>query len=108
MNSNNYIQIAGRLTADVTPNESNSFARLTVAMNFGKDDKKEALFLNGVIYAKEFEKNKQTIPWDLLKKGQQIFLTGRLQPNNWTDKDGKEHKDMHIVINKIRDKEIDE
>ncbi len=102
MNSNNYIQIAGRLTADVTPNESRTFARFTLAMNFGREDRKETLFLSCVAFQKEFEDNNQVIPWDLLKKGQQILLTGRLQPNNWKDKEGNLHKDMNIVVNKIR------
>ena len=108
MNSNNYIQIAGRLTADVTPNESKSFARFTVAMNFGKDDKKEALFLNCVAFQKEFEDNKQTIPWDLLKKGREILLTGRIRPNTWTDKEGNLHKELDIAVNKIRDRNMDD
>ena len=103
MNSNNYIQVSGRLTADVTPNESRSFARFSIAMNFGRDEKKETLFLNCVAFQKEFEDNRQDIPWDILKKGRQVFVTGRLHPNSWKDKNGNVHKDMDIVVNKIRD-----
>ena len=103
MNSNNYIQVSGRLTADVTPNEAQSFARFSIAMNFGKEEKKETLFLNCVAFQKEFEDNRQSVPWDILKKGQQVFLTGRLHPNNWTDTEGVLHKGMDIVVNKIRD-----
>ena len=102
MNPNNYIQISGRLTADVTSNENKTFARFSIAKNFEGATKK-ALFLNCVIFKKEFDDNKQTIPWDLLKKGQEVLLTGKLHPNTWTDKDGAEHQDIEIVVNKIRD-----
>ena len=107
MNPTNYIQISGRLTADVTSNENKTFARFSIAKNFEGATKK-ALFLNCVIFKKEFDDNKQTIPWDLLKKGQEILITGKLAPNNWTDKDGVEHKGIDIIVNKIRDTAEDE
>ena len=102
MNPNNYIQISGRLTADVTSNENKTFARFSIAKNFEGATKK-ALFLNCVIFKKEFDDNQQVIPWDLLKKGQEVLLTGKLTPNTWTDKNGTEHQDIEIVVNKIRD-----
>ena len=102
MNTGNYIQLSGRLTADVTPNEGKTFARFTLAQNFISSDK-QARFFRCVIIKKEFDDNQQTIPWDLLKKGQEVLLTGKLHPNTWTDKDGTEHQDIEIVVNKIRD-----
>ena len=39
MNTGNYIQLSGRLTADVTPNEGKTFARFTLAKNFTKEGK---------------------------------------------------------------------
>ena len=39
MNTGNYIQLSGRLTADVTPNEGKTFARFTLAKNFISSDK---------------------------------------------------------------------
>ena len=102
MNSGNYIQLSGRLTADVTPNEGKTFARFTLAKNFSKDNK-DARFFRCVIFKKEFDDNQQVVPWDLLKKGQEVLLTGKLTPNTWTDKNGIEHQDIEIVVNKIRD-----
>ena len=102
MNPNNYIQISGRLTADVTPNENKTFARFNLAKNFVGADKK-TIFLSCVIFKKEFDDNEQIIPWDLLKKGQEVLITGKLAPNNWTDKEGIEHKGFDIIVNKIRD-----
>ena len=77
MNTGNYIQLSGRLTADVTPNEGKTFARFTLAKNFSKDNK-NARFFRCVIFKKEFDDNQQNIPWDLLKKGQEVLLTGKL------------------------------
>ena len=102
MNTGNYIQLSGRLTADVTPNEGKTFARFTLAKNFSKDNK-SSRFFRCVIFKKEFDDNQQTIPWDLLKKGQEVLITGKLAPNNWTDKEGVEHKGFDIIVNKIRD-----
>ena len=102
MNTGNYIQLSGRLTADVTPNEGKTFARFTLAKNFTKDNK-SSRFFRCVIFKKEFDDNQQSIPWDLLKKGQEVLLTGKYHPNTWTDKDGVEHQDLEIVVNKIRD-----
>ena len=64
MNPNNHIQISGRLTADLTSNENKTFARFSIAKNFLSSDK------SCVIFKKEFDDNKQTVPWDLLMKGQ--------------------------------------
>lgn len=100
-NSNNYIQISGRLTSDVTPNEKKTFARFSIAHNMGKNT--DAMFFNCVIFKKEFDDNQQSIPWDKLEKGNEFFVTGKLAPNNWTDKEGHLHKSFDIVVNKIRD-----
>lgn len=36
-----------------------------------------------------------------LQKGDLVLITGRLEPNDWTDKDGNEHKSMAIVLNTV-------
>ena len=105
MNTQNYIHLSGRLTADVQPNESMTFARFSIAQNQG--EKSDTLFMNCVIFQKEFEKNNQTIPWDMLKKGNEIFVCGRIRPNNWTDGAGNSHKGYEIVLSKIRDTDAD-
>ena len=33
----------------------------------------------------------------------EVLFTGKFHPNIWTDKDGVEHQDLEIVVNKIRD-----
>ena len=99
--SDNYIQMSGRLTADVTSNDKKTYARFCIVHNFIGDT--DPLFLNCVIYKKEFDNNRQTIPWDMLEKGAEIFVTGKLTPNNWTDRDGVNHRGFEVVVNKIRD-----
>ena len=43
MNPNNYIQISGRLTDDVTPNENKTFERFNLSKNFVGADKRAPL-----------------------------------------------------------------
>lgn len=100
MNPQNYIQISGRLVADAKPNSGKTYARFSIAHNFGQDT--PSLFMNCVVFQQEFEKNKQSIPWDLLSKGTDILLTGRLRPNNWTDDNGVERRGIDIIVDKIR------
>ena len=78
MNTGNYIQLSGRLTADVTPNEGKTFARFTLAKNFSKDNK-DARFFRCVIFKKEFDDNQQVVPWDLLKKGHSAQADNRYE-----------------------------
>lgn len=103
--ADNYIQMSGRLTADVTPNEKKTFARFCIAHNITKDS--DPIFLNCVIFKKEFDENRQTIPWDMLQKGTEIFVTGKLAPNNWTDKEGNLRRGFDVVVSKIRDNAVD-
>ena len=101
--ADNYIQMSGRLTADVTPNDKKTFARFCIAHNFIGDT--GPIFLNCVIYKKEFDENRQVIPWDILQKGVEIFVTGKLAPNSWTDREGVKHRGFDVVVNKIREAE---
>ena len=101
MNSQNYIQISGRLTSDVTPNDKKTYARFSIAHNFLGET--EAMFLNCVIYKMEFDRNNQSIPWDILDKGREVLVTGRLTPNVWKDRNGETRKSFEIVVDKIRD-----
>lgn len=105
MNTQNYIHLSGRLTADAQPNQAMTFSRFSIAQNQGEG--KDTLFMNCVVFKQEFDKNNQTIPWDLLKKGSEVFVCGRIRPNNWTDNDGASHKGFEIVLNKIRQNDTD-
>ena len=84
MNTGNYIQLSGRLTADVTPNEGKTFARFTLAKNFAKDNK-SSRFFRCVIFKKEFDDNKQNIPWGLLKNEWSVALVSCQAPSPLSD-----------------------
>lgn len=38
---------------------------------------------------------------DSLQKGDLVLVSGRLEPNDWEDKEGTKHRDMVILINTI-------
>ena len=101
MTPQNYIQISGRLLSDANPNSGKTYTRFTIAHNFGNDT--PSLFMNCVVFSREFEKNRQTIPWEILKKGRDVLVTGRLRPNVWTDDSGVTRKGIDIIVDKIRD-----
>lgn len=103
MNAKNYIQISGRLTSDARTNDTRSYARFTLAVNFTSGDRKEALFISCVAFPKEFQSNGQTIPFDMLTRGREVLVTGRISPRTITSQDGTRKTDMEIVANKIRD-----
>lgn len=77
--SENSFTMTGRLVKDVVTNESKSFARFTLAHNFGKD--MDALFTDVVAFAKNGKKDVD-IPFDILVKGAKIRVSGFMRPNN--------------------------
>lgn len=70
-------------------------ARYTLAVNrkYKANGQTEADFIDCVAFGKigEFAEK-------YLKKGQQIAITGRLQVNNWTDRDGNKRRNMGVVV----------
>ena len=56
----------------------------------------DPMFLNVVVFGKQAEHLT-----DSVGKGDTIVLSGRLKPNNWTDKEGVEHKDVQIHADEI-------
>lgn len=102
MDTRNYIQISGRLVADVEPNEKKSYARICIAHNY-REKSMKPLYIDCVLYEKEFARNGQAIPWSHLRQGNDILITGRLETRYWTDADKKDHVKMYVVVDKIRD-----
>ena len=96
----NKVILLGRLTKDpevrYTEGEKPvAVARYTLAVNrkYKANGQTEADFIDCVAFGKigEFAEK-------YLKKGQQIAITGRLQVNNWTDRDGNKRKNMGVVV----------
>lgn len=94
----NLIVLIGRLTKEpeVRYSGQTTIARYTIAVDrrFKKDGQPEADFFNCTAFGKtaEFAEN-------YLHKGTKIAITGELQNNNYTDKDGVKHYADQIIVN---------
>lgn len=93
----NLITLLGRLTKDVestTTQSGTAIAKFSIAVNrrYKKDGEATADFFNVTAFGKVAEFISK-----YMSKGQQIALEGRLQNNNWTDKDGNKRYDTQII-----------
>ena len=94
MKSDNLVQLSGFLTKDVITNEKKSFAAFTIGRKVGED----TLYMNCIA----FPNQKSKIPFDILAKGNEVFVAGYLRPNKYT-KDGKTTYTIQLVVEKIRE-----
>lgn len=95
----NKVMLMGRLTADpvlrYTPNTNMAVARYSLAVERSfskKGEEKQTDFINIVVWGKPAEFANQ-----YFKKGSQIVITGRLQMNRWTDKNGQNRTTLEVV-----------
>lgn len=96
----NQCNVIGTLTRDPelrTVSSGTSTTKLCIAINHKYKDKQETLFLNIVLWGKMAETAHQ-----YLKKGSQAFFSGRLEMNKYTDKNGDERQDWHIVADTMQ------
>ena len=94
MKSDNLVQLSGFLTKDVITNEKKSFAAFTIGRKVGED----TLYMNCI----SFHNQKFKIPFDILAKGNEVFVAGYLRPNKYT-KDDKTTYTIQLVVEKIRE-----
>ena len=94
MKSDNLVQLSGFLTKDVITNENKSYAAFSIGRKVGED----TLYMNCIA----FPNQKFKIPFDILAKGNEIFVAGYLRPNEYT-KNGITHKTIQLVVEKIRE-----
>ena len=93
----NTVTLAGRISQDVELKyvESGSCkANLSIAVNKwnSKEKKEEANFFNVEVWGKQAE-----FMGEYGKKGQQVFIQGRLDTSQWTDEAG--NKKSRVFIN---------
>ncbi len=96
----NKVILLGRLTRDVEirytqsaePMAVASFA-LAVDRAYKKDGKTETDFFNCVCFGKRGESISQ-----YFHKGNKIAVSGRLQVNNYTDKEGNKRTSINVVV----------
>ena len=91
----------GRLTRDPEIFNSNSgttFARFSIAVDrrFKREGEPDADFFNCTAFGKTTEFVEK-----YLQKGTKVLVTGRLQNNNYTNKDGQKVYDVRIMVEEI-------
>lgn len=97
----NKIILMGRLVRDPEISSSTSgttFARFTIAVDrrFKKEGEPDADFFNCTSFGKQAEFVEK-----YLKKGTKIVVSGRLQNNNYTNKEGQKVYDVRIMVEEI-------
>lgn len=97
----NKVILLGRLCKDPEVSSSTSgttFARYSIAVDrkFKKEGEPEADFFNCVSFNKQAEFVER-----YLKKGTKVVVTGRLQNNNYTNKDGQKVYDIRVMAEEI-------
>lgn len=91
----------GRLTRDPEISSSNSgttFARFSIAVDrrFKREGEPDADFFNCTAFGKTAEFVEK-----YLKKGTKVLVTGRLQNNNYTNKEGQKVYDVRIMVEEM-------
>lgn len=97
----NKVILMGRLTREPEVSSSTSgttFARFSIAVDrkFKKEGEPDADFFNCTSFGKQSEFVER-----YLKKGTKVVVTGRLQNNNYTNKDGQKVYDIRVMVEEI-------
>ena len=97
----NKIILMGRLVRDPEISSSTSgttFARYSIAVDrkFKKEGEPTADFFNCTSFGKQAEFVER-----YLKKGTKIVVSGRLENNNYTNKDGQKVYDVRIMVEDV-------
>jgi len=97
----NLVILMGRLTRDPEISSSASgttFARYSIAVDrkFKREGEPDADFFNCTSFGKQAEFVER-----YLKKGTKIVVTGEIQNNNYTNKDGQKVYDLRIMVHDV-------
>ena len=97
----NKIILMGRLVRDPELNQTNSgiaVCKFTVAVNrpYQKDKEQKADFINVTAWRGTAE-----FVSKYFNKGKMIIVEGKLQNNDYTDKDGVKHYSMQVVADNV-------
>ena len=93
---NNVLMIIGRITRDLElryTTNNKAVVNIPLAINNGKDD---TTFIDVVLYG-----NTAETTCKYCKKGDLMGVQAKVQNNNWTDKDGKNHYDYKFMGYKV-------
>ncbi len=96
----NNVVLIGRLTRDpelrYIPGSGNAVANLNLAVDRAFAKEKTADFFRIVVFGKPAENCS-----NYLSKGSQVAVEGRIQNNNYEDKNGVMHYGMDIIANRV-------
>ncbi len=97
----NKVILMGRLTRDPEISSSTSgttFARFSIAVDrkFSREGEPDADFFNCSAFGKTAEFIERNI-----HKGTKILVSGRLQNNNYTNKEGQKIYDVRVVVEDV-------
>ena len=96
----NSVVLIGRLTRDpelrYIPGSGNAVANLNIAVDRPYSKEKIADFFRVVVFGKPAENCS-----NYLAKGSQVAVEGRIQNNNYEDKNGVKHYGNDIIANRV-------
>lgn len=99
----NQVILIGRLTRDpelrFIPSSGTAVTRFAIAVNreFKREGQPDADFFNIVVWGKSAENCA-----NYLKKGRLVAINGRMQNNNYEDKNGVKHYTIEIHANRVQ------
>ncbi len=99
----NQVNQIGRLTRNpelrYVPSSGTAIGRFTIAINreFKREGQPEADFINVKCFGKTAENAA-----NYLQKGLLVAITGRMQNNNYEDKNGVKHYGMEVVASRVQ------
>ena len=105
------------VTGFVAKVETHEFKNATVArfsLGIARTEKKGEEFITNKAYitAEAWRKNDRVNELDCLRKGAEVTIEGFFLPNNWTDKEGKQHSNIIFAATNIelyeQEKELSE
>lgn len=94
----NHAVIHGRLGRDAEAKNTSTgkaMTRLNIGSSVGWGDKKQTLWMQVTVFGKTAEFAAK------LSKGDEVIVSGRLEPNVWTDKNGVERKDIVMTADTV-------
>lgn len=98
----NSVVLSGVITkAGVVDRQNGNIKAFVLAQGRGKE--RDTLFTNMVAFVKGYKKRGTTDQLALLTPGSRITVKGYIEPNNWTDQNGKKHYGYVVVAMEVKD-----
>lgn len=73
-----------------------AYAKFSIATTSGKDDAKKTTWHRCTCFGEQAE-----MLAEKCGKGSSVIVVGRLEANNWTDRDGNKHESNEVIVRDI-------